>query len=139
MAGTLQLEVATPERLLVRETVREVVVPGEGGALGILPEHAPLVSELGEGPLCYTLESGARNWMSVCGGVVEVLPDHVRVLASKAERANDIDIKRAEESLKRSNERLLHPTVDLDVARALNAMRRAQARLAAAKEAGAHK
>jgi F-type H+-transporting ATPase subunit epsilon len=77
--------------------------------------------------------------MSVCGGVVEVLPDHVRVLASKAERANDIDIKRAEESLKRSNERLLHPTADLDVARALNAMRRAQARLAAAKEAGAHK
>jgi F-type H+-transporting ATPase subunit epsilon len=132
MAATLRLEVATPERLLLKEQVTQVEVPGLNGALGILPEHAPLLSELGCGPLSYTPEDGKQRHMSICGGYVEVAPDSVRVLASRAEAAGDIDAKRAEEALQRANERLLHPTADLDVARALNAMRRAQARLDAA-------
>jgi F-type H+-transporting ATPase subunit epsilon len=132
MAATLRLEVATPERLLLREQVTQAEVPGLEGALGILPEHAALLSELGSGPLTYVLENGHKKFLSVCGGYVEVGPDFIRVLANRAEAAEDIDVKRAEAALKRANERLLNPTPELDVARALNAMRRAQARLDAA-------
>ncbi len=132
MAETLRLEVSTPERLLLEEQVTQVEVPGLNGAMGILPHHARLVSELGDGPLAYTPENGHKQKMSICGGYVEVGPDLVRVLAVRAEKADEIDVKRAEEALKRANDRLLNPTADLDVARALNAMHRAQARLAAA-------
>ncbi|MBL0157479.1 MAG: F0F1 ATP synthase subunit epsilon [Bryobacterales bacterium] len=133
MAATLRLEVVTPERMLIKEQVLAVTVPGLGGELGILPEHAPLLSELGCGPLTFTLETGQKKSLSICGGYVEVLPDRVRVLATLAEFADEIDVKRAEEALKRAEERVLHPTADLDTARALNAMKRAQARVAAAK------
>jgi F-type H+-transporting ATPase subunit epsilon len=130
MAGTLRLEVATPERLLLKEQVQQVQVPGAGGELGILPEHAPLLTELGYGALVYTMENGQRKAMAICGGYAEVGPDLVRVLAAKAENADELDAKRAESALQRANERLLHPTADMDVARAINAMQRAQGRLA---------
>ena len=133
MAATLRLEVVTPERMLIKEQVLAVTVPGLGGELGILPEHAPLLSELGSGPLTFTLETGQKKCLSVCGGYLEVLPDRVRVLAQLAEFADEIDMKRAEDALKRAEERVLHPTADVDSARALNAMKRAQARIAAAK------
>jgi F-type H+-transporting ATPase subunit epsilon len=135
MAGMILLEVATPERMLLKEQVREVQVPGLGGELGILPEHAPLLSELGSGQLSYVVENGQRKFMAVCGGYVEVLPDHVRVLADRAENANEIDVQRAEAALKRAEERIMNPTAEVDVARALNAMKRAQARLDASKHA----
>ncbi|HEY3442468.1 MAG TPA: F0F1 ATP synthase subunit epsilon [Paludibaculum sp.] len=133
MAATLRLEVVTPERMLIREQVLAVTIPGLGGELGILPEHAPLLSELGCGPLTFTLETGQKKCLSICGGYVEVLQDRVRVLAMLAEFADEIDVKRAESALHRAEERVLHPTADLDTARALNAMKRAQARIAAAK------
>lgn len=136
MAAALQLEVATPERLMLKEQVLQVQVPGANGELGILPEHAALLGELGSGSLCYTLENGQRKFLSVSGGYVEVLPDRVRILADRAENADDIDVKRAEEALKRANERVLHPTADVDIARALNAMKRAEARLAVARQTG---
>ena len=132
MAATLRLELVTPERMLVREQVLAVTIPGLDGELGILPEHAPLLSELGCGPLTYTLETGQKKCLSICGGYVEVLPDHVRVLAQRAEFADEIDVKRSEAALLRASERVLHPTADLDSARALNGMKRAQARIAAA-------
>jgi F-type H+-transporting ATPase subunit epsilon len=135
MAGQLALEIATPERFLLKETVAEVEVPGAGGMLGILPEHAALISELGCGSLTFKTGSGQRKVLSICGGYVEVESNHVRVLASRAEYADQIDVKRAEEALMRANERLLHPTPDVDTARALAAMQRAQARLEAAKHA----
>jgi F-type H+-transporting ATPase subunit epsilon len=133
MAETLRLEVATPERMLIREQVLDAQLPGLDGELGILPGHAALLSELGSGPLVFTLETGLKKCMAVCGGYVEVLPDRIRVLARRAEFSSEIDIKRAEASLERANERILHPTADVDVARALNAMKRAQARIDAAK------
>lgn len=133
MAGMLLLEVVTPERPLLREHVQDVQVPAANGAIGVLPEHAPLLSELGSGCLVYTLEDGRKKGMAVSGGYVEVLPDHVRVLAHVAEPADEIDVKRAEGALKRAEERLLHPNESLDVARALNAMKRAQTRLEAAQ------
>jgi F-type H+-transporting ATPase subunit epsilon len=137
-SGAFQIEIATPDRLLIREQVTEAQIPGEGGMLGILPEHAPLISTLGAGELSYVV-GGTRRYMAIGGGYVEVLPGGVRVLADRAEFGDEIDLQRAETSLQRSNERLLHPTPGLDPARALNAMRRAQARLEAARHAGHRK
>lgn len=67
--------------------------------------------------MTFTLETGQKKSLSICGGYVEVLPDRVRVLATLAEFADEIDVKRAEEALKRARERVLHPTADLDTAR----------------------
>ena len=124
------LEVATPERLLVRQTVSEAQVPAGKGEMGVRLEHAPLLASLGIGVLSY-VSDGRRRELFVSGGLVEVLPDRVRVLADAAENADEIDVKRAGEALRRASERLGHPELGLDVARALNALRRAQARLKA--------
>ncbi|MBA3976479.1 MAG: ATP synthase F1 subunit epsilon [Candidatus Solibacter sp.] len=136
MAGILNLEVATPDRLLLKEQVSEVEVPASNGALGILPEHAPLLSELGSGTLTYTPVGATKKVIAVNGGWVEVLPDRVRVLAERAEFGDEIDMSRAEVAMKRALERLTHPTAGMDVARAMNAMHRAQSRLEAAKATG---
>jgi F-type H+-transporting ATPase subunit epsilon len=133
MAGTILLEVATPERLMLKESVIEVAVPGADGEMGILPEHAPLLSELGPGQLRYTVQGQPPRCMSVSGGWVEVGQDSVRVLANTAELADAIDVKRAQDALQRANERLLNPTGDVDIARALNSLKRAQARIEASK------
>jgi F-type H+-transporting ATPase subunit epsilon len=132
MADTFELEIATPERLLVRADACEAQVPALNGYLGILPEHSPLLAELGAGELSYAIPNGTRKHLAVSGGWVEVMPGHVRVLATQAEKADEIDAARAQAALVRASERLAHPGEDLDVARALNAMKRAQARLAAA-------
>lgn len=86
MAETLLLEVATPERLLVRERVREAQIPCRNGYIGVLPGHAALLSELGAGRLSYAGETGAGT-LVISGGWVEVLDDHIRVLADEAEPA----------------------------------------------------
>jgi F-type H+-transporting ATPase subunit epsilon len=132
MADTFELVVATPERLLIQERVDDAQIPAVNGYLGILPGHSPLVSQLATGELSYA-SGGRRRYVSVNGGFVEVMPDQVRVLADHAEKADEIDVARAEASFARARERLEHPVPDMDVARALNAMQRAQARLAAAK------
>ena len=131
MAETFRLEIASPERMLVNEAVTDATIPGEQGMLGILPGHAPLLSELGRGELTYTLLNGQRHFMAVQGGYLEISGNHVRVAAHNAEYANEIDIARAETALKR----VANPLPGMDVARALNAMKRAQARLNAAKAA----
>jgi F-type H+-transporting ATPase subunit epsilon len=136
MAGIINLEVATPDRLLLKEQVSEVEVPGTNGAMGILPEHAPLLSELGSGPLAYTPAGATKKYIAINGGWVEVLPDRVRVLAERAEFGDEIDLSRAEKAMERAMERLTHPTAGMDVARAMNAMHRAQARIEAAKATG---
>ena len=132
MADKFQLEIATPERLVIREQVSEAQVPAANGYLGVLPGHAPLLAALGTGELTYVAD-GRRSSLSIDGGWVEVLPDRVRVLATHAEKASEIDARRAEEALHRAEEHLAHPDAGIDIARALNAMTRAQARLAAAK------
>jgi F-type H+-transporting ATPase subunit epsilon len=132
-AGILHLEIATPERLLVKEDVTEVYIPAKDGMIGVLPEHAALLSELGFGELTFVQPSGRRTAF-VAGGWVQVLNNEVRVLADRAEDLADIDTARAEAALKRAQERLAAPsTAGVDVARAINAMRRAEARLAAAR------
>lgn len=134
MADTLELEVATPERELVREQVSDVQVPGKNGYMGILPGHAPLLGLLGIGTLTYTVD-GKKRHLSVHKGFLEVLDDHVRVLADIAERAEEIDLERARRALQKAQEAGINPALGVDPAAALEAMARAEARL----EAAAHK
>ncbi len=136
MSGVITLEVATPERQLLKEQVTEVEVPGSNGALGILPQHAPLLSELGSGTMAYTPVGASRKYLAISLGWVEVLPDRVRVLAERAEFGKEIDMVRAEKAMERAMERLTHPIDGTDIARALNAMHRAEARIQAAKLTG---
>ncbi|MCX6628773.1 MAG: F0F1 ATP synthase subunit epsilon [Candidatus Solibacter sp.] len=133
MADTLELEVATPERALVRELVTELQVPGKNGYMGILPGHAPLLGLLGIGTLTY-VSGGKKRYISVHGGFLEVLEDHVRVLADVAERAEEIDVQRARAALQRAQEEGLNPALGVDPGSALAAMMRAQARLATAEQ-----
>ena len=128
MPDSVKLEVATPERLVVREEATEVQAPGKNGYLGILPGHAALLSQLGSGVLNY-VAGGRRRYLAVSGGFLEVLPGHVRVLADVAERAEEIDAARARAALQRAQELLGGD----DPAAALAAMERAQARIAAAE------
>jgi F-type H+-transporting ATPase subunit epsilon len=128
MPDSLELEVATPERLLVREQATEVQVRGKNGYLGILPGHAALLSQLGSGVLNY-VSGGRRRYLAVAGGFLEVLPGHVRVLADVAERAEEIDAPRARAALQRAQQQIGGD----DPAAALAAVERAQARIAAAE------
>ena len=105
MPEPLQLEVVTPERLLVREEVESVEAPGEAGYLGILPGHAAFVGLMGTGVLDYAAGGRSRH-LAVSGGFIEVLQGHVRVLADVAERAEDINVERAKAALKRAQDEL---------------------------------
>jgi F-type H+-transporting ATPase subunit epsilon len=133
MAETLELEIATPERELLREKVSEVQIPGRNGYMGILPGHAALVGLLGIGVLTYVIR-GEKRYMAVHGGFLEVADDQVRVLADTAERAEEIDIPRAQTALRRAVEEGINPATGMDPASALAAAQRAQARLETAEK-----
>ncbi|MCL6544611.1 MAG: ATP synthase F1 subunit epsilon [Bryobacteraceae bacterium] len=132
MADTFSLEIATPDRLLVREPVTEAQIPLENGYIGVLPGHTPLLGELGTGVLTY-VAGGRRRELVVSGGWAEVGEGYVIVLADLAENADEIDLARAEAERKRALDRLSRPTADLDVARALQSLKKAQARMQAAR------
>jgi len=132
MPELLDLEVATPERQLVHEAVAEVQIPAKNGYMGVLPGHAPLLGELGTGFLSYSA-GGKKRYLSVQGGLVEVLPDHVRVLANIAERAEEIDVERAKADLRRAQEQIGNPAVGVDPAVSLDEWAWAQARVDAAE------
>ena len=128
----IQLEVVTPERELVHESALWVSVPAKNGYLGILPGHAPLLSELQPGELTY-IEDHVTHCLSVSWGFIEVLPERVIVLAQTAERAEEIDVERARRAKQRAEERLKNVTAtDIDFERARAALIRALARLQAA-------
>jgi F-type H+-transporting ATPase subunit epsilon len=133
MADSIDLEIATPERLLVKEQVSEVQIPGKEGYMGILPGHAPLLSQLGTGSLSYTI-GGRKRYLSIHGGFVEVLPEQVRVLANIAEKAEEIDIERARKDLQTANEQVMNPALGVDPAVALESVAAAQARIEAAEK-----
>jgi F-type H+-transporting ATPase subunit epsilon len=134
MAELLELEIATPERQLVREQVTGVQLPGKDGYLGILPGHAALLGQLGAGALSYTA-GGQQRYLAVDGGFVEILDNHVRVLADSAEKAEDIDLNRAKADLQKAQEQLASTAADADPLVALAAVNRAQARI----NAGEHR
>jgi len=131
----IELIVVTPERQLLRESVVEVTLPGLEGELGVLPGHAPLMSELGIGELSYRrATSSTPTSLSVIRGFVEVLPDRVTVLAETAERAEEIDVNRAEEALARAEKRLASNDTNIDWDRAIIALQRAIIRIQIAKK-----
>jgi F-type H+-transporting ATPase subunit epsilon len=135
MADTIELEVVTPERQLVKESVTEAQIPAREGYIGVLPGHAPLLSLLGSGTLSYIPQSGSRKVLAIHGGFVEVLPDHIRVLANLAERAEEINLEKARADLQAANQRMMsHDQAGAtDPAVALAEADLAQARVAAAE------
>jgi F-type H+-transporting ATPase subunit epsilon len=132
---TFLLEIATPEKSLLKEQVAEAQVPGEDGYLGILPDHAALLSRLKPGLLTYKL-NGKEETLAVHGGFIEVRNNHVRCVVDQAERAEEIDLARAQAAQKRALEALNAGGIDLDVGDALAAAMRAEARIEAAKRNG---
>jgi F-type H+-transporting ATPase subunit epsilon len=131
----IELIVVTPERELLRETVVEVTIPGLEGELGILPGHAPLITELGVGELSYrTATTSHPIALSVVRGFAEVLPERVTVLAETAERAAEIDLARAEAALARAEKRLASHETNLDWDRATVALQRALIRIQIARK-----
>ena len=127
MAKT-RLEIVTAERVVFSDDVEVVVAPGIEGQLGILPHHAPLMTMLEPGEL-QVRKGGEEFSLAVSGGFLEVRPDRVIVLADTAERAEEIDMARAEEAKRRAQERLSHRTPQVDATRAEAALRRSLARL----------
>jgi F-type H+-transporting ATPase subunit epsilon len=122
---SITLELVAPDRQVLRDSVESVQLPGLDGELGILPGHAPLLTELGIGELSY-LKSGQRFHATVMGGFAEVLADRVIVLAERSERAEELDLTRARAARERAEKRLTPtPASDVDFERAQNALRRA--------------
>src|ERR1043166_6457755 len=105
----IRLEFVTPERAIVHEDVDEVEVPGEEGYFGVLPGHAPMLAALKAGEVWYRKGSEAE-YAFIAGGFAEVLPDRIAILAHIAEKAEDMDVQRAEASKRRAEERLARPT-----------------------------
>lgn len=133
MADTFQLEIVTPAKLLVKDAAEEAQIPAVNGYLGILPGHAPLISELGVGEITYK-SNGTAHTLSVAWGFVEVLPDKVTILAEAAEHPHEIDIARAQKAKDRAEERLKSNDPQVDYPRAEDALQRAETRLTVAKE-----
>ena len=133
--ATLHLEIVTQEKRLYSGDVEMIVAPGGEGELGILPHHAPLLTTLKEGAL-RVKQGGGEEYFSIGGGFMEVQPDHVIVLADVAERAEDIDVARAEEARRRAEELLKERPAGLDMEAALASLRRAQIRITVAQKRG---
>jgi len=132
--SSLKIDIVTAERIVYSAEVDAVIAPGVEGQLGILPHHAPLMTILQAGELVVR-KGGQEEIMAISGGFLEVRPDHVIVLADQAERAEEIDIARAEEARKRAEKRLADRHAEgLDTARAETALRRALVRLSVAEK-----
>jgi F-type H+-transporting ATPase subunit epsilon len=134
MAETIQLEIVTPERLVVNDTAEYIEIPGKTGYLGVLPGHAPLITELAVGEISYT-NAGRTKRLAVAWGFVEVLQNKVTILAETAEKAEEIDTARAEAARKKAEAELQKAGVDGDKD-AQAALDRANARLGVAGKSG---
>ena len=130
----LQLQIVSADRSLVNESVDEVVIPGFDGYFGVLPGHTPLLAVLQVGELWYR-QGQEKHYVSIAFGFAEVLPDRVTILAQIAEKAEEIDLARAEAAKKRAEDRLLRPAVDLDAERARISLLKSLIRLQVASRA----
>jgi F-type H+-transporting ATPase subunit epsilon len=132
MADTFQLEIVTPEKKVVDTAAEEIQIPGKNGYLGVLPGHAPLITELAVGQV--TFRSAAKEErLAVAWGFAEVLPDKVTILAETAERPSEIDVERARKAKERAEQRLTSGDTSVDVERSLNALHKAETRLEVAE------
>ena len=124
----IDLQIVTPDRLVVRERVDEVEIPGSEGYFGVLPGHTPLLAALAVGELWYR-KGTEKTYLAIAYGFAEVLPDSVTILAQLAEKAEEIDAARAESARARAAERLAGPASDIDYERARIALAKALCRL----------
>jgi F-type H+-transporting ATPase subunit epsilon len=130
----LHLLIVSADRSLVDETVDEVEIPGFDGYFGVLPGHTPLLAVLHVGELWYR-QGSEKHYLSIAFGFAEVQPDRVTILAQIAEKADEIDLARAEAAKKRAEERIARPVVDMDAERARIALMKALIRLQVATRA----
>jgi F-type H+-transporting ATPase subunit epsilon len=125
----LKLRIITPERVVFdEENIDSVTLPGVMGEMTILPQHAPVMTELRPGPVLFR-RAGEEVDLALSGGFMEVRNDTVVVLADTAERSDEIDQTRAEEARRRAQEAIAERQGTIDIARAMAALERAQARL----------
>ena len=132
MADTFQLEIVTPEKKVVDTAAEEIQIPGKNGYLGVLPGHAPLITELAVGEITYRA-AAKQERLAVAWGFAEVLPDKVTILAETAERPSEIDAERARQAKARAEQRLTSGDPSVDVERSLNALHKAETRLEVAE------
>jgi F-type H+-transporting ATPase subunit epsilon len=126
---TIQFEIVTPDRLVLKDEVNELQIPGKNGYLGILPGHAPLITTLTVGELSYRKNKVTR-YLSVAGGYCEVLPDRVTLLADTAEKPEEIDVGRALAAKGRAEKRLADSqNSEIDLARSMVSLQRAIIRI----------
>jgi len=132
----IELEVVTPQRLVLHEDVKSLEMPGKDGYLGILPGHAPLITELGIGVLTYRT-NGEAHFLTVMQGYAEVLPDRVIVLAEISERSDEIDVERSRAEMQKAQADLAKAgSPDVDWQRANIMLERAMVRLQVAQKGG---
>jgi F-type H+-transporting ATPase subunit epsilon len=130
----LTLEIVTPDRSILHERVDEVEIPGADGYFGVLPGHTPLLASLQVGVLWYR-KGIEKSYLSIAFGFAEVLPDHVTILARICERAEEIDVDRAEAERRRAEEQLGRARADVDMERARASLMKAMVRLQVASRA----
>src|SRR5712664_2749338 len=133
MPESFQLEIVTTEKLVVKEAVEEAQIQVFDGYLGVLPGHAPLITELGVGVITYRA-GGTTKTLSVAWGFAEVLQDKVTILAETVERPEEIDVARAQQAKERAEQRLKSNDPELDYDRAQDDLQRAETRLKVATE-----
>jgi F-type H+-transporting ATPase subunit epsilon len=131
MANTYSLQVITPERILLNESVQQTIAPGSEGYLGILANHAPLMTSLNPGEVTVTLADGrTTSHIVIKGGFMEVSPEGTVILADSAERSDEIDITRAEADLTDAQKMLAELTPGSPEAKqALSSLQHAEARI----------
>jgi len=130
MAEAFKLEIVTPEKKVVETAAEEIQIPGKNGYLGVMPGHAPLITELAVGEITFRENSSANEQrLAVAWGFAEVLPNKVTILAETAERPSEIDVARASKAKQRAEQRLASGDTTVDVERALDALQRAETRL----------
>ena len=131
----IDLRIVTPERVLAHEQVDEVQIPGAAGYFDVLPGHAPLIAVLKVGELWYR-KGQTKRFLAVSEGFAEVRPERVTILARIAEKADDIDLQRAEAARERAEQRLKDLPLNVDFQRARVALARALVRIDVANQAG---
>jgi F-type H+-transporting ATPase subunit epsilon len=133
---SLELQIVTPERLILKDQVDEVEIPGSEGYFGVLPGHTPLLASLTVGELWYR-KGQEKTYLSIAFGFAEVLPDRVTILARLAERAEEIDVERAESARQRAEERIAQQQSAIDYDRARTALLKSVTRLQVSARIGA--
>ena len=133
MSDTFQLEIVTPEKMVVRDVAEEMQIPGKNGYLGVLPGHAPLITELAVGEITYR-NANITHHLAVAWGFAEVLPDKVTILAETAERAEEVDVNRAQAAKQRAETNLTKAATEDEFNKVAGDLQRAETRLEVAEK-----